>query len=195
MLKLKWTRAGLPALLVLVSVGGACAKGKGADDDGLQNQEIPMKLTVQMRGEREVTITDRTVPMRVVTVEGVGSTLQPLFAIQPVDLVEEAGIKVQPGFSITPFKGDGRYTIDPGVPRDDLQGGGDGATPGGTPKSGVRVEWWPPGGEPYEYVRRAQPCTAEIKDHGMKGRLQCPDITHEVAGGPHFSLDLRWEKP
>jgi hypothetical protein len=84
------------------------------------------------------------------------------------------------------------YTIPPGVPRDALENPGSSGTP--QPKSSIRVEWWANAEEGFEYVRRVKPCTVEVKDDGMEGRLQCPEVTHEAPGGKRFSLDFRWEK-
>lgn len=186
---LKALLASLAAVAVLA--GTACTSGGAGTSEESISEETPMKISFTMRGEREITVTERTVNTKFIR-RAEGDGVVALFGVQPVEPVVEADIAVTPGFAIKPYKGDGRYTIEPGTPREDLENSQKKGSSGAS--SSVRVEWWPVGGEPYEYVRRAKPCTVQVENDGTKGRLQCPDLTHEAPGGPHFSLDFRWEK-
>lgn len=185
-------RAVRSTLLAVVLLAGACGGGDSADGDSGIQESVPLKVWVTMKGDLQVDIDGRVVPSRLVKLDGAGGVVPPTFGVQPADMIQEGSVRVLPGFSLIPFRGNGLYTIDPGVPRDALENAGDSGS--ATPGSSVRVEWWAEGGEPNEYVRRAEPCTVEVRDGGGKGRLQCPDLTHEASGGPHFSLDFRWEK-
>lgn len=187
----KRARAALSVAVAAVLLAGACGGDSASDDTAIQ-EAVPMKVWVRMEGDLRVRIEGRTVPTRVVRLEGAGEAVPPTFGVQPADLIQEGDVRVQPGVSVIPYRGNGLYTIEPGVPRDALEGAGDSGAP--THRSSVRVEWWKVDGEPFEYVRRAKPCTVDVEDNGMKGRLRCPDLTHEAPGGPHFSLDFRWEK-
>ncbi len=180
------------ALVAGLVVTSGCARGGGKAEAITRNDEVAATITTQMRGGFDATVKDRTVNTRIVLIRDENPEVQDLFGVQPVEPIEESGLRVLPGFLITPFTGKGKYTIEPGVPRDAIK---EGAQPTASQVSSVRVEWWPPGGEPQEFVRRVKPCTVEVDDDdGTSGRLRCPELSHEAPGGATFSLDFRWQK-
>lgn len=179
-------------LTLALLVVGACAQ-QGAAEPEVRDEELPMKISVSLRGDFEVTVTDRTVPTKYFLIGEGHSAVRPTFGVQPIDPLVEGNVAVLPGVSIKPFEGDGRYTIEPGSPYDLHKDGApkDGKAP--QVESAVRIEWWPSDREPEEYLRRGKPCRVDVADNGMKGRLQCPEMVGE-SNGYKFSVDFRWEK-
>lgn len=185
----------LAALAVIVGMtGGACSPGNDASDDVETQEERPMKLTVELRGDLEVTVKPRVITTKVLVVQSSDPALAQyqVLGIESVDPITEGPVKVKPGFAIVPFHGDGKYTIAEGSPQDvaneqlDPQKTRD--------QSSVRVEWWAADREPEYYLRREKPCTVEVEDDGLKGRLRCLQMTQEGSGGRRFSIDFRWEE-
>lgn len=192
---LKRATVGLVALAVATGTG--CRQG-GSSDGGVETRqdERPMKLTLEMRGDLDVTIKERIVETKVVVVRVSDRSLDrfQVLGIEPVDPMGEAGIRVKPGFAVVPFRGDGRYTIGAGSPYDAVTGGQDAQAAEKSDQSSVRVEWWRSDQETDVYLRREEHCTVDVEDDGMKGRLRCPRITQE-GSDKRFSVDFRWEKP
>jgi hypothetical protein len=188
-------RALSTVLVVAVLAAGGCAQRSDSSGDAETTEdELPMKLTIRMRGDHDVTIEDRVVETKMIVVATADPTLAKyrVFGIEPIDPVGEGGIRVRPGVAIVPFEGDKRYAIEKGSPYDQLQA----ETSNGQasdPTSSVTVEWWVSDAETYVYRRRAEPCTVDVEERGTKGRLWCPSITEDGVDR-RFSLELLWEK-
>ncbi|HVF75718.1 MAG TPA: hypothetical protein VM938_11770 [Acidimicrobiales bacterium] len=191
---LKRPAALLASAALLATLAAGCNRGSDAKPKiEPRDAELDLKLTTVLRGDLEFDVT-RTVRTKVIVMAPSESSSSSLLGVEPVDLIEAGDSKAKAGFALIPFRGDGRYEIRPGSAEDTVKEQ-EVAQRTGTPRerSSIRVEFWAPNREPESFLRRAEPCTAEIKDGGLRGRLHCPRITAEGTDPRRFSLELRWE--
>lgn len=193
---LRRLRFSLVAVLVSVAlVGASCARGKAEADIQERNEDIPMVVSVALKGDLAVKVTKRKVLTKMIVVTGDDvSVAQRVLGVEVVDPIAEGPVKVKPGVAIVAYRGDGRYTIPVGSPYDAVKAEEE-AKRTGKPRnrSSVKVEWWPADREPEFYLRREKPCTVKVDDGGMKGSVRCPQMTQEGSGDRRFSLEFSWE--
>lgn len=190
--------SSLLLVVVLVLTSGACVrKGKAEAEIEERNEEVPLEVSVTLRGDLEVTVRRRVAATRILAQLGDDVPAeQRVLGVEVVEPIIEGPVRVKPGVALVPYRGEGRYTIPVGSPYDAAKEEAE-AQRTGKPRnrSSVKVEWWPADREPEFYLRREKPCTVEIEDSGLRGSVRCPQMTQEGSGDRRFSLDFRWEKP
>lgn len=176
---------------VLLLAGSACTDGSDADDTRRRNEEeLPIELTVKLRGDLRVTLERQTVTSRLILVESSDPELASsrVFGIETAEPVKVGDNALIVGFALLPYEGEGEYRIKPGPDPDDQK-----KDEPPKPESGIRVVWWKDvNGEPEQFLRRGKECKVEVEDGGDSGKLSCPDITDDTATR-HFSLDVTWK--
>jgi hypothetical protein len=183
---------GVVALLQLLA---ACAAGGGeaAPEAIRRTEKIPVTVSIEVAGDLVGKIVDRTVSTQLAIVDSDDPQLQSsrIFGIETIDpLPLESGV-VTAGFGVVPYRGPGKYTIQPGSIFDLAK-----PQESGTPRErgSVKVLWRPDPSATsvYDYYRREEPCRVEIKKKGSEGKLECPRLTDERRD-KHFSLTMRWK--
>lgn len=184
-------RAVLAAAAVPIALLG-CGRSQ-VDAGETRTDEIPVKLTIKLRGDRDVTVENHVAKSRFILIRRTKAEEKELniMGVEPVEPIKVGGIALVAGVAVHPFLGDGTYTIPPGSPHDPPPQG-DAALRAS--KSSVRVEWWPDGDttgqNTEEFLRREKECKVKVEDDGTKGRVSCPSILGENV---RFSLEMSWD--
>lgn len=184
--------------LATTACGGGDAGAAGKEITRLE--EIPVELTVKMRGDINLTIDKQVITSTFVVrrVKDNEQADQQIVGVETLEPVAVDNMLVIVGGSIVPYKGDGKYTIEPGSIFDAAKEAEAAAKAGKKrQRSSVKVEWWPGSdiaGETVLFLRREKACKATISEEGTRGRIVCPVVTDE-ARSKRFSLDLAWDVP
>lgn len=190
----------LVALFVALTVMmGACGSDKEITVLD-RNDELPVALDISLTGDLDVSFRD-TVQSRFIVrrfkVKTEDERNSQVMGTEPIEPIKHGSGALVAGFALTPYEGDGTYTIPIGSPFDIVKQAQTGSRSGVRVTSSIKVEWWPNGNfdtDPEVYMRRAKPCRVVVKDHGTRGTLNCPDVTNEQQD-KHFTLALTWEAP
>lgn len=182
-------------LLSLLVPAAGCGVGGTEAEEINRIEEVPVELSMKFRGDLDLTLTERITSRFIVrrTNDKERQKFQVL-GVEPAEPVRAGNARFLAGVAVVPYQGDGEYTIPVGSPFD-AAAAQEGQS--SSVQSSIKVEWWPTGdleSEPERYMRRAKPCTVEVRENGTEGVLRCPDVTNE-ARDKHFSFELRWKAP
>lgn len=188
-------------IVALALLASGCREGNaGADVDVERIEQIPVQLTVKLRGDVNVTL-DKQVVKSTFVVRRLKDKEQfqnQVMGVEAFEPVAVANMLIKPGFSVVPFTGDGKYTFKPGSPHDAVKEEEE-AKRTGKPRqrSSVKVEWWPTSdinGPTELFLRRLEPCKATVQDDATRGRVFCPVVTDEQRT-KKFSFEFVWDVP
>lgn len=185
-------RLRVAAVLVSLAVSTSGCGSSKARAVQTRSEEIPVEWTIELKGDRNLKVT-QVAKSRFVVVRTNDKkrSHQDVFGSEPIDALMAGSVGVRAGFAINPFRGDGKYTIQPGSPHDAIAED-EKAKEAGRPRSrsSIQVEWWAPE-DTFQYLRRAAPCKAEVKGNTTRGEVFCPDVTHDGVK-EHFSIRMKW---
>lgn len=179
------------AATVLLVITAACGdeSDAGPAQELYRTETLPVELTIKLDGDLKAGIDKQLVTSSYLAVSGRPDSI---LSVEPDAPIVANGVAFSTGFGLSPFKGDGTYTIPAGSINEPLK---EGETP--DPRS-VRVIWSPSGDyqkDGVKYERREKPCKLVVRNNATTGTLTCSRLTGEDKGAPHFSLVMTWRVP
>jgi hypothetical protein len=188
-----------PVVIVFLVAAAACGSDGETAVEIDRNETVPVHLAITMKGDINVSFAETVSSYFIVRRTKGKSDAErqtQVIGVEPTSPIKYGAAAFLAGVGVTPYVGDGTYTIPTGSPIEELQKSQKtGTQPNVT--SSIKVDWWPSGQvetDPEGFMRRAKPCRVVIKNNGSRGTLTCPDVTNE-AQDKHFSLTLDWTAP